>query len=125
MNRPLATHPAVRAQAALLRALAPLLGSHRPLAANSRDWASATFEGARHRLAFMLEGRNAADRATLLQATLADTELSISGGLVADITVVARLEGEATIVAIEALTIAEADWTPATDGLSRGAGQAG
>jgi hypothetical protein len=100
--------PADRARAALLRALAPHLGRHRLLATSSRDWASATFEGARHRLALVLEGEDGGARATRLQATLDETDLPIAGGFVADIKVTVRLDGEEPAIAIEALTIVEA-----------------
>jgi hypothetical protein len=112
MNRaPAARRPTLlpdRAQSALLRALRPLAGPYTVLAARSSDWASATFEGARHRLVLALDGDDADARATRLQAMLAEEELPIAGGFVADIGVVVRMEGTRTIIGIEALTIEEA-----------------
>lgn len=100
--------PADRAQSALLRALRPLAGPYTVLAVRSSNWASATFEGARHRLALALDGDDVAARVARLQAMLADQELPIAGGFVADIGVVVRMEGARTIIGIEALTIEEA-----------------
>ena len=62
---------------ALLRALAPHLGAHRLIAATSRDWASATFEGARHRLAIALEGEDRTMRAARLEAALAEARRTL------------------------------------------------
>ncbi|HEY0270626.1 MAG TPA: hypothetical protein VGC10_06525 [Sphingomonas sp.] len=123
MSRPLGFLPADRALMALLRALAPHLGRHRLIASTSRDWASATFEGARHRLALVLEGEDAAARAGGLQATLGETDLPIPGGFVADIGVVALLTDGEPAVGIEALTIVEAP--PPDVALSRAARRAG
>jgi hypothetical protein len=113
-----------RAGRALVRALGPQLGAHRLLAISSRDWASLLFEGARHRLAVTLEGRDAAARAGALQATLGEAELDFPGGFVADIVVVARLEGAAPVLAIEALTIEDPECRPA-DTVSRAGRRAG
>lgn len=44
-------------------------------------------------------------RAGLLQATLGEAELDLPGGFIADIVVIARLDGDAPVLAIEALTI--------------------
>jgi hypothetical protein len=115
--------PADCAGRALLRALEPYAGSSTLLAIHSRDWASALFEGARHRLALVLEGTDAVARAGLMQASLSEVELDYPGGFVADIEVIARLEGEAPVLAIEALTIEDPAWTAAA--LSPGARRAG
>lgn len=106
-----------RAQTALARALAPIAGPFALRSITSRRWASATFEGARHRLVLALEGADARERADRVQAELAETEIAIRGGFVADIGVEAQLEGETAVLAIEALTIAdpiEAALNPAT-----------
>jgi hypothetical protein len=113
-----------RAGRALMRALRPWLGAHRLLAIGSRDWASMLFEGARHRLAVALEGEDAVARAGLLQAELGEAELDFPGGFVADILVVARLEGDAPVLAIEALTIEDPECRPA-GAVSRGGRRAG
>jgi hypothetical protein len=98
--------PSDRAQAALLRALKPW-GPFTVLGARTVPWMSGTFDGARHRIALRLDGENAAVRAAELQAALPEAELPIRGGFVADIVVAARIESDAPVVAIEALTIDE------------------
>ncbi len=104
-----------RARDALMRALAPHTGPARLIAASSKDWASALFVGSRHRLALALDGEDAVTRATAIQATLADAEIEIRGGFVADIVVAARMDGATPVLAIEALTIDE----PETEAVSR------
>lgn len=114
--------PADRAQAGLLRALAPVVGPFTTIAVRSVPWSSATFDGARHRLALRLEGADVVARAKRLGMTLAETELRLRGAFVADIVVTTRLDGNAPVLGIEALTIVEAG-PPAI--LSRAARQAG
>ncbi len=101
--------PADRTQTALLRALAAMAAPFTLIAARSVPWSSATFDGARHRLALRLDGADGAVRAGRLCAALGDAELPMRGAFVADIAVTARLEDSAPILAIEALTIEEAD----------------
>lgn len=105
--------PADRAQAALLRALVPVAAPFTLLAVRSVPWSSATFEGARHRLALRLDGAAAASRAERLRATLSESELALGGAFVADIVVTVRLEDTvatgSVVLAIEALTIEEAE----------------
>lgn len=97
--------PSDRAQAALLRALRPW-GPFAVEAARTTPWMSATFEGARHRIALRLQGGDAAARAAALRAGLAEAELPIRGGFVADVTVTEKAgAGDAALLAIEALTI--------------------
>jgi hypothetical protein len=108
MNR----SPVDRACAALLRALKPHAGPFTLVATSSRPWASATFIGARHRLAIALEGEDAAARATRLQATLSEADVDFHGGFVADILVTARLDGASPVLGIEALTIDEPEAEP-------------
>ncbi len=121
--------PADRACVALCRALTPHLGAHRLLSAHSRDWSSATFEGARHRLVILLDGCDARARAKALKAMLAEADLPISGGLVADISIIARLEGDGPasgpVIGIEALTIADAVPPAPAGAISRDGRRAG
>jgi hypothetical protein len=100
--------PSDRAQSALLRALKPW-GPFTVLGVRTVPWMSATFEGARHRLALRIDGGDAATRARRLEAELGEAELTIRDGFVADVVVTARLDGEAPVVAIEALTIDDPD----------------
>jgi len=113
--------PADRARIDLLRALEPHAGPFTLLGAESRDWASALFVGARHRLALALHGDAAASRAERLRDTLPDMELDLRGGFVADLQVMVALAGEPPVLGIEALTIEEAE----TLAISRGARRAG
>jgi len=101
--------PADRARTELLRALEPHAGPFTVVDAESRDWASALFVGARHRLALALEGEDAAARAERLRATLPEMELDQRGGFVADIQVTVALLGDLVVLGIEALTIEEAE----------------
>jgi hypothetical protein len=99
--------PADRTRAELLRALEPHLGPFSVLGADSRDWASALFVGARHRLALALDGEDAAAHAAQLRETLPDTELDLRGGFVADLQLTVALIDEFAVLGIEALTIEE------------------
>ena len=75
----------------------------------SRTWASATFTGVRHRIAFRLEGEGAHAAAEAFLAGLADAEFHLRGHFLADIALLSRAsDGDAVRIAIEALTI-EAD----------------
>ncbi len=114
--------PSDRAQSMLLRALEPVAGPFAVIAVRSVPWSSATFEGARHRLALRLEGRDGSARAGSLGATLAEAELVMRGAFVADIVVTVRLEDGSPILGIEALTIEDADTPPI---LSRAVRRAG
>lgn len=93
-------------QTALARHLLAASGRQARLTrAESRAWASATFDGARHRLE--LAGPAAAVAAML--AGLEEREIALAGHFVADVAVTGRGEsGGETAVTIEALTIAEA-----------------
>lgn len=106
---PAARLPAERMRDALISALEPHAGPFTTVAATSRDWASGLFDGARHRIALRLEGEDATERAARIAEILPETELPISRGFVADVQVTGRLDGEMVIVAIEALTIDDAD----------------
>ncbi|WP_419825794.1 hypothetical protein [Sphingomonas sp.] len=116
--------PADRARAALIRALKPVAGPFAVVAARSQDWASATFEGARHRLALRLEGEDADTRAARLVASLAAVDVPMDNGFVADIAVTARVDGDGPVLGIEALTIREAPPCPAAT-ISGGARRCG
>lgn len=105
MSRP----PAERARAALLQALEPHAAPFTLIAATSKDWASGLFYGARHRLAIALTGEGRAAQAETLQRELPEMEIALRGGFVADIAVVTRMDGATPILAIEALTIDEAE----------------
>jgi len=106
VRRPLAPRlPADRMRDALIAALEPYAGPFTTLAATSRDWASGLFDGARHRIAIRLEGENKVARADRLAKRLPESELPIPRGFVADVQVTGRLDGEAVIVGLEALTI--------------------
>jgi hypothetical protein len=113
--------PADRARTELLRALEPHAAPFTVIGAESRDWASALFLGARHRLALRLEGDGTVTRAERLRARLSEEELDLRGGFVADIELKVVLVDGATILGIEALTIEEAE----TLALSRAARPAG
>ncbi len=113
--------PADQAGSALLRALEPHAAPCTLLSTTSRDWASALFVGAQHRLAIAIEGADALLRADRLSRELGEIDLAIRGGFVADIAVLAQFEGDAPVLAIEALTIEE----PEANGLSRVASRAG
>jgi len=111
--------PADRMRDALIAALEPHAGSFVTLAATSRDWSSGLFDGARHRIAMRLEGGDAGDRAARLAELLPETDLPIPRGFVADVQVTGRLDGETVIVAIEALTIDDADDEPVSRAVRR------
>jgi hypothetical protein len=74
----------------------------------SRRWASVTFQGARHELAFSLEGAGAEEAAERFLDGLEPRSFGLRGHLVADITIVAqeRRPGFARI-RLDALTVEE------------------
>lgn len=96
-----------RACASLLRALRPHAGPFALVATSSQPWASATFVGARHRIAIALQGEDAPARADRLQAGLGEADIDLAGGFVADILVTARMTDDMPVLGIEALTIDE------------------
>lgn len=102
---------AVRADAtsALLRAVRATLESAGRFVleeVRSRSWASVTFTGARHELAFRLEGDGAEAAAGRFAAGLEAAEFSLAGHVLADIALVQdeRQPGVARI-RLEALTV--------------------
>ena len=74
----------------------------------SRRWASVTFQGARHELAFRLEGEGAEDAAARFLSGLDARAFALRGHLLADLSLVAeeRRPGCARI-RLEALTVEE------------------
>lgn len=84
-----------RAQAAIIRAAAALVGADRhgsPLQLVvheliSHDWASITLTGARHRLHLSLNGPGAAAARQRIQGELPDREIPIHGQFLADLAV--------------------------------------
>jgi hypothetical protein len=72
----------------------------------SRRWASAAFRGARHELAFRLEGEGAEEAAGLFLSRLRPRDFALRGHLLANVSVVAeeRRPGCARI-RVEALTV--------------------
>ena len=72
----------------------------------SRAWASVTFSGARHELAFRLEGEGAEDVAGRFLSGLSTAEFDLRGHILADIALVSeeRSPGCARI-RLEALTV--------------------
>ncbi len=102
----MSTHPDPHAalSAALLQLASPVQAAITESA--SEPWASITFAGARHRFTLSLYGDGALAKATVISRSLHCDEFDIRGHLVADIlTAPPRVEGEATILAVEALTV--------------------
>ena len=73
----------------------------------SRPWASATFSGARHQLAFRLDGEEAEDVADRFLADIEAAEFPLRGHVMADVAVIARdrLDDGVMRIRIEALTV--------------------
>lgn len=110
-----------QARSELLRALERHAAPCALLSATSRDWASALFVGARHRLTIAIEGNDAPVRADRLGRELGELDLAMRGGFVADIAVLAQFDGRVPVLAIEALTIEE----PEAESVSRAVSRAG
>ena len=74
----------------------------------SRRWASVTFQGARHELAFRLEGDGADEAASAFLSRLEARNFALRGHLLADLSLVGeeRRPGFARI-RLEALTVEE------------------
>jgi len=97
---------------ALLRALsarfAGFAGLFRVEELASRNWASVTFSGARHRVAFILEGEGAGTTADAFLEGMAEAEFDLRGHILADIAVVGQERDEAARrvrLDLEALTV--------------------
>lgn len=90
---------------ALVRRVEPA-HSVTPGECSSREWASATFVGARHRFALTISGPKPSEAATRFADGLDAMEFEIPGHLVADIVVVERSDRSVgTAMTIEALTV--------------------
>ena len=75
---------------------------------DSREWASVTFAGARHRLSVVIDGPGAVGGAADLLDALPDLELAVRGQIIADMALVAeerRDGGDHAVLELEALTI--------------------
>ena len=97
------------ATGALLRALAPALGSYAGVSieeVRSRSWASVTFSGARHDLALRLEGEGAEAAAERFLGTLDAAEFPLDGHVLADISLVSQERRPGCVrLRLEALTV--------------------
>lgn len=100
------------AATALLRALrqrfAQYAGRFRIDDLSSRAWASVTFSGARHKIAFSLEGAGAAGAADGFLARMGDDEFDLRGHILADIALAGEersAAGDHVRIRIEALTV--------------------
>jgi 5-carboxymethyl-2-hydroxymuconate isomerase len=97
---------------ALLRAIRAALGDAGLFVLEeikSRAWASITFSGARHELAFRLEGAAASEAAGRFLGSLRAAEFALRGHIVADIALVAEeRRPNCASIRLEALTVEEA-----------------
>lgn len=74
----------------------------------SREWASITFSGHRHRIVLRIDGDKAADEAARFLDGLGDREFDLQGHLLADIALVSEeRSADAVRLTLEALTIEE------------------
>ena len=72
----------------------------------SRSWASVTFSGARHELAFRLEGEGAEEAASRFLADLDVAEFDLRGYILADIALVSEERRPDWVrIRLEALTV--------------------
>ena len=97
---------------ALLRALggrfAKFGGLFRVDELTSRNWASVTFSGARHKVCFSLEGEGAGAAADAFVAELPDAEFDVRGHILADVALAGEersAAGDRVQLRIEALTV--------------------
>lgn len=102
--------PPIRdATSALLRAIRLKLLSFRGFVleeVRSRSWASVTFSGARHELAFRLEGAGAEQAGSRFLADLDATEFELRGHILADIALVSEERRPDWVrIRLEALTV--------------------
>jgi hypothetical protein len=105
-------HVVEDAATALLRALgasfAEFEGTFRVEELNSRCWASVTFSGARHRIAFSLSGVGAEAAADVFLEGMDETEFDLRGHILADIALVGEdrdASGNRVLVTLDALTV--------------------
>ena len=72
----------------------------------SRGWASVTFTGARHRIAFSLDGDGAGEAADSFLGSLAEAEFDLRGHILADVSLAGEERAEGTVrISLEALTV--------------------
>lgn len=100
------------AAGALLRGVsegfASFCGSFRLESLTSRPWASVTFSGARHKLAFSLVGEGAAAAADAFAAGLGEADFALDGHILADVALVGEersASGDLVRLSLEALTV--------------------
>lgn len=75
---------------------------------SSRSWASVTFSGARHRVAFSLEGVGAGAAADAFLNGMEEADFDLRGHILADIALLAEerdASGERVQLRVEALTV--------------------
>lgn len=98
------------ATTALLRALCGKFDKFAVEEVTSRDWASGTFVGTRHKLTFRSEGNEAGTAADAFLIDLAEAEFDLRGHILADITLVSQMrtsgpDGPPVRISLEALTV--------------------
>lgn len=72
----------------------------------TRGWASVTFSGARHRIAFSLDGEGAGEAADGLIGSLREAEFDLRGHILADIALAGEeRSAEGVRLTLEALTV--------------------
>ena len=77
---------------------------------SSRSWASVTFSGARHQVAFTLSGAGAGAAADAFLEGMAEAEFDLRGHILADIALSGEerdADGERVQLRLEALTVEE------------------
>ena len=96
------------ATSALLRALCASFTGFTPVfeEIRSRNWASATFVGARHELSFRICGEGAGEAAERFASTLDVAEFQLRGHILADVALVSKEPCEGGVrLRLEALTV--------------------
>lgn len=72
----------------------------------SRNWASVTFSGARHRMTFSLEGAGAEEAADAFLGTVTEAQFGLRGHILADIAVTGEERSADRVrISLEALTV--------------------
>jgi hypothetical protein len=82
----------------LLRSVLELCGEQADVeSASVQPWASATFQGSRHKISLLFAGDHAQDRAASFAECAPDAEFAIGGHIVADLAIDGRwMEHDAT-----------------------------
>lgn len=97
------------ATSALIRAITVNFVNFTPVfeAVRSRDWASGTFVGTRHKLTFRIEGEGCREAAKAFAGSVDGAEFQLRGHILADIALISRecAEGPLARLSIEALTV--------------------